>query len=547
MSKIIDSSVVFSLISDYYDWALVIDTAGGRVNVLHMSAFLTSRGLIPESFNTFEQVTEKFGRDLVVEEEKEAFADQARISYIVEEIKNKGTYVRTVHIDAGDGVRAESLRINMLDDEGIRLLACLTDITAILDHDSMTDEYSRSGFISRAAELLEIPILQSGYSVVYANIKGFKAMNDLLGTSSGDMIIFMERDLLVRILKPVLIARLESDHFALITADENLTDENFALLAGDTYIEGSKRMPVPIRCGIYHINDKSKKVQYMLDRAKLAEKSIVDGHGITYAVCDERMSEEYVTQRYLVAELDDALSRHEFKPYYQPIVDAVTGEIVSAEALIRWNNSKQGMISPGKFIPLFEKEGVISKVDAFMINSVLNFNIRRMEQKKKIVPCAVNLSRVDFYDTSLLDTIKNKLAEYENVKEMLKLEVTESAYEALETGAIEFMREMQRLGLSLLLDDYGSGMSSLSSFESFPFDVLKLDMGFVSQIGKNDKAEAIIRHTIGLSHDVGAKVVAEGVETEEQAEFLRSVNCDMFQGYHFYRPMPEEEFEKLLQ
>ena len=129
---------------------------------------------------------------------------------------------------------------------------------------------------------------------------------------------------------------------------------------------------------------------------------------------------------------------------------------------------------------------------------------------------------------------------------MLKLEITESAYAELESDALEFLEEMNNLGLSFLLDDFGSGMSSLSTLELHDFDVIKLDMGFIRKIGKSKKAEVIIRHTIGMVHDMGAKVIAEGVEDKEQLEFLRSVGCDMIQGYYFYKPMPQEEFESLL-
>lgn len=142
--------------------------------------------------------------------------------------------------------------------------------------------------------------------------------------------------------------------------------------------------------------------------------------------------------------------------------------------------------------------------------------------------------------------LKTKLVHQINIRDMLKLEVTESAYAELESDAISFLNEMKALGLSLMLDDFGSGMSSFSTLENFEFDIIKIDMGFISQIGKGGKAESIIKHIIGLSHDVGAKVVAEGVETKEQFAFLQSVNCDMIQGYYFYKPMTEAEFAKLL-
>ena len=532
--------------SDYYDWALEFNKTDGTISFFHISDFMLKNGIIPVNIDTFDELNQLFANNFVVTDEKQVFLEQLSLPFILEEIKNKGSYVRTVHIDTVDGIKAESLRIKQISGTEDRFLVCLTDITLILDRDWMTDEYSRSGFLAKTEQLLKNPEFNQGYSIVYANIKGFKAVNDLLGTQSGDMVIFMERHILIKELNPILITRLESDHFAVLTKTENITEETMEKLCHQCYCEGTKRLPIAIRCGIYHIYDTTKKASHMLDRAKLAEQSITAEQRIPYAICNEKMSQDYVNQRIFVSELDSALENGEFIPYYQPIVDANTGKIVGAEALIRWKHSKKGMIPPGMFIPVFEKEGLITKLDSFMIKSVLNFNNERIKNGKATVPCAVNLSRVDFYDTKLLGMLKTEFKKQENIQNMLKLEITESSYAVLESDALVFLKEMNDLGLSFQLDDFGSGMSSLSTLELYDFDTIKLDMGFIRKIGKSPKAEAIIRHTIGMAHDMGAKVVAEGVEEKEQLELLQNVGCDMIQGYYFYKPMPEEEFVALL-
>jgi len=535
-----------SIAEDYYDWVLEFDAHSGKITFFHISNFFLESGIIPVNIDSFDELNRLFSQKLIVDEEKEPYLDQIQFSVILDELNNKGSYVRTIHLDTAGGIKAESLRIQQLAYNENRFLITLTDISMILDHDWMTDEYSRSGFLTRVERLLKKKEYRDGCSIVYANIQGFKAVNDLLGTQSGDMVIFHERDALVQDLNPILIARLESDHFALLTKTKNITEAKMEQLCHQYYIEGTKQLPILIRCGIYNISDPSKKVPHMLDQAKLAEQSIPADHGIPYAICNEQMSQDYVNQRIFVSELDSALKKGEFLPYYQPVVDAKTGEIVSAEALIRWQHSERGMIPPGMFIPVFEKEGLTTKLDSFMVNSVLNFNINRMKNGQKMIPCAVNLSRVDFYDTKLMGMLKRKLENQEHVQDMLKLEITESAYAVLESDALAFLEEMRKLNLSFLLDDFGSGMSSLSTLELYDFDTIKLDMGFIRKIGKSKKAEAIIRHTIGMAHDMGAKVVAEGVEYKEQLEFLQAVGCDMIQGYYFYKPMPEEEFAKLL-
>ena len=535
-----------AMATDYYEWILELNPQSGKIKCYYISPFLLSKGIFPVNIDTYEELCRIYTDLLVVKDEKTAAFEQLAISIVLDEITEKESYVRTIHIDTEDGVRAESIRIKRIAEDDHRLLVCLTDISMILDRDWMTDQYSRSGFLSKAEKWLKEQDAPEAYSVVYTNIQGFKAVNDLLGTFCGDMVIFQVRDALIQELKPVMIARLESDHFALITKNEYLTEETMEKLCYQFYEEDSKRMPIVIQCGIYHMEGNRRNILYMLDRAKLAEHSISSDHGMAYAVCDQKMSDDYVNQRVLVSEIDGALERGEFQTYYQPVVDTMTGEIVSAEALIRWKHAEWGMISPGQFIPIFEKEGLITKIDSFMVKRALEFNIERLRQGKKVVPFAINLSRVDFYDTKLMDTIKDMLKKQENVRDLLKLEVTESAYAVLENDAIAFLEDMKKLEISLLLDDFGSGMSSLSTLESFEFDVIKLDMGFINKIGKSIKAEGIIKHTIGLSHDIGAKVVAEGVETEEQLTFLQKAGCDMIQGYYFYRPMSEEEFSKLL-
>lgn len=534
-----------TMVSDYYDWILQLDVESGNVEFFYISKYMQDNGIVPANINNYNELCWIFSSKLVVNDEKQPVLEQASVDIILKELELKGSYARTIHIETSEGIKAFNMRANRINGDKNKLLVCLTDISMILDHDWMTDEYSRSGFLAKAELFLAETEDASEYSIVYTNILGFKAINEVLGSSSGDMIIFIERDVLWKELSPVLIARLESDHFAVITKTSNLTEEKLDKMAHQTYVEESIQLPFLIRFGIYNIDD-STNVQYMLDNAKLAENSISNEHREYYAFCDEKMRGDYVNQRVFVSELDKALANGEFMAYFQPVVDARTEEIVSAEALIRWNRWGKGLIPPGQFIPVFEKEGSIAKLDSFMVDSVIEFNDNRMTAGKKVVPCAVNLSRVDFYDTKLLAIIEEKVSKMNKIGDILKLEVTESAYSVLEKDAFMFLEHMHTLGLSLMLDDFGSGMSSLSTLESFEFDVIKLDMGFIAKIGKSKQAEAVIKHTIGLAHDIGAKIVAEGAETEEQVEFLKAADCDMIQGYYYYKPMPMEEFAKLL-
>ncbi len=534
-----------SFMQDNYDAVFSFNESYAGTHFYHISEFLLRNGFIPVNIDSFDFFNRNFSERLVVEDEKQAYLDQLSQEVVFAEIERDGEYVRTVHIDTPDGIQAEKVTIRAIDIGKKEFIFTMVNTTDVLDHDWMTDIYSRSGFLAKAHSIIRYS--NEELSLVYTNVQGFKAMNDLLGTFSGDMAIFQQRDVIRQIMKPLIMARLEADHYVFVTRRENITEQSLNELCRQIYKEDYIEYPFQIRCGILHIRDNVNiRLSAAIDRAKLAENLIPNNRDRYYAVYDEKMREEYLEQRVLVSELDQALETGEFVTYYQPVVDIKSREIVSAEALVRWNHHELGMLSPARFVPAFEQRGVITKIDYLMVNNVLLFNSRRQKSGKKYVPCAVNISRVDFYDSRFIESIMNSLKGSDNVQKMLKLEVTESAYEEIESNARDFLTEVKRLGMSVLLDDFGSGMSSMSTLESYEFDVVKLDMGFVRKIGKSRKAEAIIKSIIELSHAVGAKVVAEGVEEENQLSFLDEAGCDMIQGYYFYRPMPEAEFVKLL-
>ena len=541
-----EQTVVKTMLADGYDMVFSVNKKTEVCEVYYLHENL--KELFESSKLKYPDICFKLSQ-LVVEEEQESFLDQLRASVILKELKEKGDYVRTVHVDTENGRRAKNIRVWEVPGYPDWFLVVYIDITTFLDHDWMTDEYARTGFLERAALFISELPEDENYSLVYTNVKGFKAVNELFGNWNGDMVIFQTRDVLRKYLKPVLLGRLESDHFVLITSDDNLTDRNLREMCSQVYRNQSKEYSYEIRCGIYSIKNRNADARQLLAGAKLVEKTIGDGTAKgnrLYAYYDDTMKESYVRQRFLLSDFERALNENEFLPYYQPIVDARTGDVVSAELLIRWRHKDLGMVSPGQFIPVIESEGMISHLDSFMLDKVIDFLEKRAAMGKRSVPCAINLSRVDFYDLSFIEGI------YERVKKkgidlsMIRFEVTESAYADLESRAMEFLNKLKEEGVMILLDDFGSGMSSLSMLESFDFDIIKLDLGFIRKIGINDKAEAIIASTIRLAHLIGAKVTAEGVETEEQLKFLKYADCDYIQGYLFHKPMPEEEFIAIL-
>ncbi len=538
----VEQPVIRTILSEGYDMVVTVYKEDERCEVYHLCDNLSE--IFESSKLKYKDICFKISQT-VVEEEREVFLKGMSLSVVQKELREKGNFVRTVHVDTEFGRRAKNIRVLEIPGYPDWLMILFIDVTASLDHDWMTDEYTRTGFMERTKLFLSELQEDEHYSLVYTNVKGFKAVNELFGDQSGDMVIFQTRDALRRYLRPLIMGRLESDHFVLITADENL--KNLKKVCRQIFKIESKEYSYEIRCGIYSIKNSNVEVTQLLAGAKLAEKTIKnEERNLLYAYYDDVMKENYVKQRFLLSELERGIADNEFEPYYQPIVDAKTGEIVSAEMLIRWRHKDLGMVSPVDFVPIIESEGKIPILDNFMVCRGMDLVTRRIRQGKRAVPCAMNLSRVDFYDAAFIESIFDRIKENNIDTSLIRFEVTESAYADLETKALDYLDNMKKQGIKILLDDYGSGMSSLSMLETFDFDIIKLDIGFVRKIGINDKAEAIVISTINLAHSIGAKVTAEGVETEEQLKFLQAAECDYIQGYYFYKPLPEEEFEKLL-
>ncbi len=540
----VEQPVIRSLISEEYDMVFSVEKHDEHCEVYHLSNSINN--IFEKSRMQFKDICFKLSQQLI-EDEREPFLDQIKLSVIQKEMAEKGNYVRTVHVETSDGIRAKSIRVKEVPGYPDWLMLVAIDIAAVLDHDWLTDEYARTGFLDKGKFILQ-EIADSGeYSLVYTNVKGFKAVNELFGSQTGDMVIFQIRDVLREYLQPVLLGRLEADHFVLITSNKHLTISNLKAMYHQVYKYESTEYNYDIHCGIYPIKNSSSDIAQILAGAKLAEKSIRNNkRNLFYAYYDDSIKEVYVKQRFLLSDYERALADNEFEPFYQPIVNVKTGEIASAEMIIRWRHKDLGMVSPSDFIPIIESEGKTSTLDKYMVKRGIDFIARCCAEGKKMVPCAINLSRVDFYDTLFIESIFDYIKEKKIDPRLVRFEVTESAYADLESRAIDYLDRMKKQGIQILLDDYGSGMSSLSMLEAFDFDIIKLDIGFIRKIGKNVKVEAIIVSTINLAHAIGARVTAEGVETEEQLKFLKEADCDYIQGFYFYKPLPEDEFEKHL-
>lgn len=412
--------------------------------------------------------------------------------------------------------------------------------------DSLTGGYNRDGFCA-ASELYLKKNQDQKYSIVSLDIKNFKAVNEVFGLDGGDCVLNQFYDSLVdSTLEPIIAARFGSDHFACLVKTDKL-DEDYLLngLESNIKLKG-KNIHLYSRCGIYHIVDSDMPVSAMIDCAKLAEQNIKDESAKPYCVFDDSMKKTYFDQASVLHEFEDGIENEEFKVYYQPVVDAKTGALVSCEALVRWFHPEKGFITPGSFIPALEKTGHISRLDRHILKYIKSYISDRKKKNLPVVPVSINLSRMDFYDDKTLGCIMELLNKDAISQKAIRLEVTETSYAALEQNGVDLLEKFRASGAYILLDDFGSGYSSFGMLKDYNFDVLKIDMSFTRQIENNDKVKVIIQGIIDICHRLGIKVVAEGAETEKQVAFLRDNGCDYIQGYYFSKPLSEEDFEEYI-
>ena len=487
----------------------------------------------------------------VVESERERFKKCVELSTIKEGLRKDKQYFFTIHeTDKTGEVRLKRYSYIYIDERVDIIVGAREDITEFSEKDVLTGGYNRRGFIRITERLLnEVPD-RTKYAVLFFNVKNFKAVNELFGVESGDVVLQnIFRTLTHSKLSPVITARVESDHFVCLVENKNLDFEELTSVCDNKFVKDGKCMNLIIRCGIFYVEEKPMKISGMIDRAKLAKRYITDEYVQPYMVYDHSMQVAYIDKAKLAGELQEGIAKEQFKVYYQPVIDTKTGKIASAEALIRWIHPDKGFISPALFIPALEENGHISELDFYVLKKVWQFISDRCENNKFVVPISVNLSWMDFYDEIMMEKILKEMDRFrENGREhMARFEITETSYAAIRENRSGILESLRIKNAKILLDDFGSGFSSFGMLQDYDFDILKIDMSFIRKIGENPKTKSIVHSIIGMAHEIGIKTVAEGVETEEQVSFLRQSGCDYIQGYYYSKPLPEEEFVEFLE
>ena len=415
--------------------------------------------------------------------------------------------------------------------------------------DRLTKIPNRNTFVEKTQAILEENEGRK-FAIVRFDIEGFKIINQLFGSSEGDSILKFIAVKLQEIIEPIkngTYCRITSDLFAFsipYTSDEALNS------IIDTLVAAVKMYPlnfdITLSFGIYIAENTEYSVRHMLDRAGVAQKATKNNYKSHVSYFDEALKEQEEIEITIVSEMKRALENGEFKIYLQPKVDMRTGKIIGSEALVRWVHPEKGLISPRNFIPIFENNGFITELDYYIFETVSKQLDKWRSEGIPVLPVSVNVSRADLYDPNLFSNVVKIVDKYNIPHEDIEFELTESSFISDNYKLIELTCNLQKGGFHVLMDDFGSGYSSLNSLKDIKVDVLKIDINFLPTSKDDERAGKILTSVVSMAQALDLKVVVEGVETREQADFLISIGAYEAQGYFFFRPMPIEDYEKAL-
>lgn len=386
------------------------------------------------------------------------------------------------------------------------------------------------------------------YALILFDIEKFKIVNELYGFDFADEVLEFIAFNMRNIFKETdaVICHFMSDFFGIFTEYDSEEDliEMVKQISSKTSLY--KNVPVSLSFGIHKIRDRSLSPRLICDYANMAKKTVKGNRIVNYAFYTEKIKNRILEDKYIENEMEYALKNGQFSMYLQPKYNISTSEIIGAEALVRWVHPKKGLIMPDKFIPLFEKNGFIVNLDKYIWEQAC-IEIRKwIDSGQTPVPISVNVSRVNVGNPKLIEILDSLVEKYKIDKKYLELEITETVYYDDQNHLIETLNQLKKADYTLLMDDFGSGFSSLNMLKNTPFDILKIDRNFLNETMITDKGKKIILHTISLSNDIGINTVAEGVETKEQAEYLLECGCNVAQGYYYSKPVELNVFDEMF-
>lgn len=424
----------------------------------------------------------------------------------------------------------------------------LKQMKHMAEHDSVTGLYKRVQFFKKTEEMLR-KYPTEPFVFIRMDIKRFRLINSYWGEEGGNRILCFMADLLRKIsgwYPYCAFGRIESDIFGICIPYERRNCENMVYFLIQKILSYSTSFALEPSFGIYRIEDNSTPVENMFILATMANRKIKNRYQDYVGIYDEKLGQQIMQEQEVFNDMRPALEKEEFVIYFQPKYDGYTQLPYGAEALIRWNHPKKGLIAPAQFIPVLEKNGFIEKLDYYVWEKVCQYIKKWKDQGLTPAPISVNMSRVDCSNAGLPDKLTRLVRKYDISPGLLQLKLTESAYMDNPDFVNNMICELRKRGFRIMMDDFGSGFSSLNTLKDIQVDYLKLDMKFLFSHSDDFKSKRILSSVVSMAKWLRLKVIAEGVETEEQFDFLKRIQCDYVQGYYFSRPMPVSEYEEKI-
>lgn len=462
----------------------------------------------------------------------------------------KPAEVRSIRMGADDFIAKPYDSPEVIKARCERIIQLYEDKSIIrsAEKDDLTGLYTREFLLEYVRQQDEM-YPDTMHDAVVLNIDHFHMLNEMFGRSVGDEVLRKLADSMWIIFGDEFLgSRPDADYFFLYVEHRDSYEEICERLNRE--MAGYLQLPrTRFRVGIYQNADKEASIEERFDHAKYACDRIRGDYSRQISYYSRELNDVDLYHERLINDIEKAIEDRDLVVFYQPKygIQSEKPVLKSAEALIRWKHHELGMISPGDFIPLFEKNGLIQKVDRFVWEEAAA-QIRRWKDEYGVsIPVSVNVSRVDIYDPDLSIRLTGLLEKYDLEPADLMLEITESAYSDDAKGLIGVVEKLRDLGFKIEMDDFGSGYSSLNMLTSMPIDVLKMDMEFIRNMDKDEKCFKLVELVIDIADFLNVPVIAEGVETGEQLETLKGMGCDIIQGYYFSKPVEPEEFSRFIE
>ena len=425
----------------------------------------------------------------------------------------------------------------------VKLIHQRKRVNKLVTIDTVTGGYNKDYFLQKAKKEISRP--RKNYAIVqlrlekyrnYCTAYGVKQGENLLEELNANMVAFLEKN--------EIVAHLEKSDFALLLVYQNEETLNIRVRNIMNILrERRGGQHLTFSAGICPVKSKNDDLSLLLTCAGIAvPKTLKIQDEIVWF--NDSMKEEQVWERRIEDDMEKALENHEFQVYLQPKYSTKAEKLSAAEALVRWTHPVLGFISPGKFIPIFERNGFILQLDDYMLTEVSRLQSQWISQGKSLVPISVNVSRAHFAEENLAEHICSIVDKYKVPHEFIELELTESAFFDDKAVLLTTVRKLKSFGFKVSMDDFGAGYSSLNSLKELPLDIIKLDAEFFRSVDDVSRSNLIVGETIALAKKLGMEIVAEGIETREQVDFLAEQNCDLIQGFYFSKPLPVSEFEE---